>query len=152
VHVVDVAHAGQRRQLVTYQSHVDVRGRGLHQDPHRLAAEPERPGHHEEPDRDGDQGVRVGPAGGQGHDAGEQDADRAEHVGEHLEVGPAQVQALLRAVAQQEEDHDVGCQPGGRGEHQRQAGDLGRGREPADGLDHHPAGHAAEQGGIGQRG
>ena len=78
--------------------------------------------------------------------------DRAEQVGQHLEVGPAYVQVLGLVPAQDDQPGGVGQRADdGDGEHQ--AGlDLARLAQPVDRLDQHPDGHPDQQQGVAQRG
>ena len=80
------------------------------------------------------------------------DADRADGVGEHLEVGALDVQRLLGALAQQGEGDEVGDEAGDGDDEHRAGEDVGRVAEAADRLDEDVDGDAEQQHRVGQGG
>ena len=86
------------------------------------------------------------------HRGADDDGDGAERVREHLEVRALEVEALLRAGAQQEERDQVDGQPDAADDEDGQRRDLGRVADAAERFDEHPAGDAEQQHRVGERG
>ena len=82
----------------------------------------------------------------------EDDADRADGVGEHLEVGALDVQRLLGALAQERERDEVGHEAGDGDDEHRAGEHVDRIAEAADRLDEDVDGDAEQQHRVGQGG
>ena len=92
----------------------------------------ERPGarHDEHADRRADDRIGQRPAGEHDDQRRSDDADRAEHVGQHLEIGALEVEAFLRSGGQQPHADQVHHQPHHRDDQHRRREHFGR-REDA---------------------
>ncbi|EHK82247.1 arsenical-resistance protein [Rhodococcus pyridinivorans AK37] len=111
----------------------------------RVSAEIVGPGQDEESDGDTDERVGVPPAEHDGHHTADKHADRTEHVGQDFEVGPADVDALLGAGAQQEKRNDVHGEADHGNDGDGQAGDFGWGGQSLEGFVENPEGDAEQQ-------
>ena len=104
VHVDDPGHAGE---VGLQAADVETGRRGLDQDAHGARRETPGAGHDPDADRDGDDGVDRLPVRHGDDDTGDDDAERRHRVGEHVDVGALDVQALAGAAAQQRDRDDV---------------------------------------------
>ncbi len=131
---------------------VDLGWGGLHQDAHGLGSQPPRPGEDEHTDRDPDDRVHPRPPCELEGDRGDDHPDRSDGVGEDLQVGTFEVEALLRAGAEQCEGHEVGGEPERGDDQHRRPEDLRGLGQAADRLVEHVDGHPEQEDRVGEGG
>ena len=116
--VVDFPRARHPLERALQHLDVDVRGHGLHEHVHGLAHEVPRAEQDEDRNQHARQRVGGVPAGQQDDDRGPQRPDRPEQVGDHVQVGAPQVQAVIPMLAQAERDEGIDAEADAReGEH-----------------------------------
>ena len=131
---------------------VEAGRRGLDQDAHGARRETPGAGHDPHADRDGDDGVDRLPVRHGDDDAGGDDAERRHRVGEHVDVGALDVEALAGAAAQQRDRDDVDEQAqDGHHEHRPRL-DRRLRIEAQHRLDEDVPGDDEEEDGVGERG
>jgi hypothetical protein len=150
--VVHLGHRWQRYQIAFDSADVEPARGLLDEDPDRLRGELRRARKDEQSDGDGHHRVGVAPAEGERDRAGEQHSHRAQGIGQHLKVGAAHVDALLRPAPQEREHDEVRRQPGSRGEQHGQPRDHRGIDEPLHRLVQDPAGHSEQQQRVAERG
>ena len=91
--VVQRRHSGHLFQARSHRGQVDVGGSALQEDADRRPHELERARQDEQADRGGDDRVGVVPARRPHHDAGDDDSDGGEQIGQDLEVRALHVEA-----------------------------------------------------------
>ncbi len=135
VHLADVVDVDHRAADLLC---VQPAWRRLEQDPDRFAQERPRAREHEQRDRQSDQRVGVAPACREDDRAGQDHADRAERVGQHVPERALHVQALRAAPLEHPGRGEVERQPGDA-DHEHPASErLHRVAEPLQGLDDDP--------------
>ena len=151
VQIVDARHSGDGDDRLRDGPGVDVRRRLLHQDRGRVAQDAPRAPDYQQRDRNRDDRVDDRPAGRQDDQRCDEDARRAEQVGDHVALRGFDVQALsLRA----HEDHRrdaVHREARERHDQHPATEDLGRVPEPLNRLPDDPAAHDHEREPVDER-
>ncbi len=149
VHVEDAVHPPH---VLPDLTHVDPPGRGLEQHVEGVAQEVQGARQHQAADHDGGDGVGRRPAGAEDDERGDDDRDRSQRVGEHLQVGAADVERLRSPPVEHGEGHQVHDQPDAGDDEHRAGLDLRRVADPPDRLGEHEHRDGDEQEAVRDRG
>ena len=152
VQVVHLARPGHALEALAERLHVDVRRHRLHQHVHGLAHEAEGAHEHEARDDGAGDGIDRRPAREPDDHAGDDGADRAEEIGDDVQVGAADAEAVMLVLAEPTRDDHVHDQARGRDEDERAALDGGRLEQPAPGRRDDEQHEHAQDDAVHQRG